>query len=67
MADESGVVGDDVVAVRSMLGAALISASEDEVTGLALAHRATREMVASLYAVAEARDEIPAMFFRVRP
>lgn len=65
MTDKIPISSEEAVGV--LLGATGLAASEDEVRALARSYPDVRSMIDSLYAVAEARYEVPALHFEPRP
>jgi hypothetical protein len=60
-------MSDAETVVRTLLGEAGLPASESEIATLAAAYPALKAGVETLYAVAEARYESPALHFEVSP
>ena len=60
-------MSDAETVVRMLLGEAGLPASEAEIATLAAAYPAFKAGIESLYAVAEARYESPALHFEVSP
>lgn len=54
-------------AVSALLGATGLAPSEDEMRTLVRSYPDVRSMIDPLYAVAEARYEVPALHFEPRP
>jgi hypothetical protein len=60
-------MSDAETVVRTLLGEARLPASEEEIATLAAAYPAFKQGIESLYAVADARYESPALHFEVSP